>query len=127
MAALAEHATAFADAFRSDHGPGVIRTARSYNACMGLLGVSAQAPIVNRKLRRVADLAESHGGAAKPSGAGGGDLAVAFFSDPSAAERFELVCETHGLLPLRAQMGTEGVRLLRVGEPPLHPGLPRSA
>lgn len=127
MAALAEHATEFAHAFRSDHGRGVIRTVRAYNACMGALGVAAQAPIVNTKLRRVAAWAASHGGAAKPSGAGGGDLAVAFFSDRNAAERFAAVCENDGLLPLRAEMGAEGVRLLRVGENPLQPRLPRSA
>lgn len=127
MAALTEHATEFAHAFRSDQGRSVIRTARAYNACMGALGVAAQAPIVNRKLRRVADWAEWHGGAAKPSGAGGGDLAVAFFSDPNAAEHFAGVCQRGGLLPLPVEMGAEGVSLVRVAETPLRPRLPRSA
>ncbi|NNE17032.1 MAG: hypothetical protein HKN10_01025 [Myxococcales bacterium] len=125
MAALAEQATEFAHAFRSDDGAGVIRRAKAYNTCMGALGVAAQAPIVNSKLRRVAAWAESHGGAAKPSGAGGGDLAVAFFSDPDAAERFAAACKNDGLRPLRAEMGAEGVRLLRVEESPIHPRLRR--
>lgn len=126
MAALREHATEFARAFRSDDGRGVIRTARSYNACMGALGVAAQAPIVNSKLRRIADWAEWHGGAAKPSGAGGGDLAVAFFSDRNAAEHFAAACEGGGLLPLHVEMGAEGASLHRASEKPLQHGLPRS-
>ncbi len=126
MAVLTEHATEFARAFRSDDGRGVIRTARRYNACMGALGVAAQAPIVNPKLRRIADWAEWHGGAAKPSGAGGGDLAVAFFSDRSAAEHFGSVCQDGGLQPLHVEMGAEGVSLLRVREKPLQHGLPTS-
>jgi len=127
MAALTEHATEFAHAFRSDDGLGVIRTARAYNVCMSALGVAAQAPIVNGKLRHIASWAESYGGAAKPSGAGGGDLAIAFFSDPDAAESFATVCKNEGLVPLRAEMGADGVRLLRAVENPVQPKLSRSA
>ncbi|MGB3052484.1 MAG: hypothetical protein WBB42_15895 [Polyangiales bacterium] len=126
MAVLRERADEFAHAFRADHARGVIRTAREYGACMSALGVAAQAPIVTSKLRRVADWAEWHGGAAKPSGAGGGDLAVAFFSDRNAAEHFAAVCRNDGLLPLDVEMGAEGVRLLRASEMPLQHTLSRS-
>ena len=37
------------------------------------------------------------GGAAKPSGAGGGDVGVAFFSDPEAAQRFRDARRRHDL------------------------------
>lgn len=40
------------------------------------------------ELDRIAALAEQHGGAAKPSGAGGGDCAVALLPDPDARRAF---------------------------------------
>lgn len=113
MTALKQQATEFAEAFRSGDGQGIIRKAREYNACMGALGVAAQAPIVNTKLRRVAEWAWWHGGAAKPCGAGGGDLAVAFFLDREAAEGFAAVCENDGFAQVRVEWGAEGVRALR--------------
>jgi phosphomevalonate kinase len=113
MSALKQYATEFADAFKSGDGRGIIGTVREYNACMSALGVAAQAPIVNSKLRRVAEWAWWHGGAAKPCGAGGGDLAVAFFLDREAAEGFAAVCENDGFAQVRVEWGAEGVRALR--------------
>ena len=109
MAALSQCATEFSRAFCSDDGHAIIGTAREYNACMSALGVAAQAPIVTTKLRRVAQWAEWHGGAAKPCGAGGGDLAVAFFLDRSAADDFTAVCENDGLAHVKVAWGAEGV------------------
>jgi phosphomevalonate kinase len=54
-----------------------------------------------------AELARSLGGAAKPSGAGGGDLGLAFFSDPRAADTFTARCP-QGLLVLDLQLGATG-------------------
>ena len=49
--------------------------------------------------RRIHELAELHGGSAKPSGAGGGDVAVALL--PSATrEAFAAACALEGLLPV---------------------------
>ena len=45
-------------------------------------------PIVTPALAAAAKLAEELGGAAKPSGAGGGDVGVAFLTDRGAAETF---------------------------------------
>jgi phosphomevalonate kinase len=46
---------------------------------------------------RIAALAERFGGAAKPSGAGGGDVAVALFPDEDARAAFARACEADGL------------------------------
>jgi len=54
----------------------------------GQLGVAAQAPIVTDVFKRAADLAKELGGAAKPSGAGGGDIGVAMFATPETARLF---------------------------------------
>ncbi len=51
-------------------------------------------------LSRIAAIADTHGGAAKPSGAGGGDVAVALFTDPDARAAFVDACALEGLTPI---------------------------
>lgn len=51
-------------------------------------------------LDRIMTLARDHGGAAKPSGAGGGDVAVAWLPDPDAEAAFLSACATVGLPPI---------------------------
>lgn len=119
MSALQEQAMEFAEAFRSGDARRIIANAREYNACMSALGVAAEAPIVNATLRRVAEWAWWHGGAAKPCGAGGGDLAIAFFADRNAAESFAAVCQNDGLERVQVKWGAEGVRILQQSKKPL--------
>lgn len=49
------------------------------------------------ELARISALAEACGGAAKPSGAGGGDCAVALLPDPEAERVFERITQDAGL------------------------------
>jgi len=51
-------------------------------------------------LARIVQLAREHGGAAKPSGAGGGDCAVALFPDMAAQRAFEAACQVEGFVPI---------------------------
>jgi phosphomevalonate kinase len=62
-------------------------------------------------LARVAALAEAHGGGAKPSGAGGGDVALAFFDDEDRAEAFRGACRLERLALVPLAIGVEGVRV----------------
>lgn len=62
---------------------------------------------------RIASLAERFGGAAKPSGAGGGDVAVALLPDPEAAARFAQACLSSGLPPIPVRI-PEGVDVLEL-------------
>ncbi|HVZ73574.1 MAG TPA: hypothetical protein VHJ20_14445 [Polyangia bacterium] len=57
-------------------------------AGMDMLGQAAGVPIVTPLLAHAATLAHELGGAAKPSGAGGGDVGIAFLPDRDAAEEF---------------------------------------
>ena len=50
--------------------------------------------------RRIAELARAQGGAAKPSGAGGGDVAVALFASEDSRRDFARACALEGLLPV---------------------------
>ncbi len=52
----------------------------------------------------IAALAARFGGAAKPSGAGGGDVAVALFPDEDARAGFVQACTAAGLVPIAVQV-----------------------
>ena len=110
MDRLSEISARFASAFESGNAPAVVSEAASYAATMGMLGQSAGAPILDARLRRAAELAAGFSGSAKPCGAGGGDVAIAFFIDRAAANRFELACKDEGLHPIEVSWGAIGVQ-----------------
>jgi phosphomevalonate kinase len=64
---------------------------------METLGQAAGVPIVTPVLAHAAVLASEVGGAAKPSGAGGGDVGIAFLPDREAAEEFRTRARGLGL------------------------------
>ncbi len=76
-----------------------------------LVDLARQAGLVYETpaLARIAELARDHGGAAKPSGAGGGDVAVAVIPDSEARLAFEARCDTEGFtpVPVRIAPGVE--------------------
>lgn len=111
MAALTREAEGFIAAMRSGDLQGLIEQTRAYGAAMSALGQAAEVPIVEATLERIAELARAEGGAAKPSGAGGGDVALAVFPHADAATRFERRCAEAGLPVLDLRFGTEGVRI----------------
>jgi phosphomevalonate kinase len=110
MDQLTELAAAFAAAFESGSALDVVASGASYSKALAALGEAAAAPIVEARLRRATDLAARFAGSAKPSGAGGGDLAVAFFEDNSAAKSFEAACKNEGLQPIEVSWEATGVQ-----------------
>lgn len=106
LAALAE---VFAEAFGRGEASAVVRAAASYGSAMAALGDASGAPIVETHLRRASELAQRFSGSAKPCGAGGGDVAIAFFTDPSDAAAFQLACSGEGLHPIDVSWGAPGV------------------
>jgi mevalonate kinase len=65
-----------------------IESVKRYGQAMRRLGDQMATSIVTPPLAAIAALAEELGGAAKPSGAGGGDIGIAFFADGRAAQEF---------------------------------------
>lgn len=109
---MRELAVKFVDAFTSEDVPKVLHLTTVYANAMQTLGELAGVPIVEERLRTVMEEASSHEGAAKPSGAGGGDIAVAFFPESRLVGQFERRCETLGMPPLRLVLGVPGVQPL---------------
>ncbi len=111
MSRLRGAAEALADAIGRGDAKAAATAAGAHGEAMDGLGQASGAPIVTDALRRVARLAAERGGGAKPSGAGGGDVALAFFAEDAAAESFRAACEAAGLTLLPLQLGAEGVRV----------------
>ena len=91
------------DARRPSTPRGSEQRARRARAEIGL-------PIVTPSLAAAATLAEELGGAAKPSGAGGGDVGVAFLTDRGAAETFRERAPHLGVEILSIRTDASGLR-----------------
>jgi phosphomevalonate kinase len=110
MHLLVELAARFASAFELQNPASVVAEAAAYCAAMKALGDAAGAPILEERLERAAELAARFSGSAKPCGAGGGDVAIAFFVESKAANRFALACKDEGLHPIEVSWGASGVQ-----------------
>jgi phosphomevalonate kinase len=65
-----------------------VAATRAAAQALAALGEAAAVPIVTPAFARAGVLAAELGGAAKPSGAGGGDVGVALFTEAAAADSF---------------------------------------
>lgn len=106
---LCSQAERFAAAIARADVREVIQAAADYGRDMAKLGEAAEVDIVTAELRQIADLALQNAGGAKPSGAGGGDVAIAFFPSPKSAQAFDAACDGAGLDRLALRLGAVGV------------------
>jgi phosphomevalonate kinase len=102
MQALDAAAGAFRLGWQAADAEAVIAAARAAGEALAELGRAAALDIWTEPVRAAAALARELGGAAKPSGAGGGDVGVAFLAHRRAAEDF------------RAGAGPLGLRILSI-------------
>ena len=79
-----------------------------WNRALSALGAAIDLPIVTPEHRAIAACARECGGAAKPSGAGGGDLAVCF-TPRDAVPRLRALLATRGFAPLDVAIGARGL------------------
>lgn len=109
MGALRDAAERFVEGFAGGDAPAVVDAADAHHRAMADLGTAAEAPIVETRLARVAELARRAGGAAKPSGAGGGDVAIALFPPDASPDSFEGWCRAAGMTLVSLHLGAEGI------------------
>lgn len=88
MATLCSLATSLAEHYRNANVTQIISATKEYELALATLGKMAQISIVTSKMHQISALAKQCNGAAKPSGAGGGDACVALFALKEDAERF---------------------------------------
>jgi phosphomevalonate kinase len=108
---IADAADQLIDAALRGDAASVVSAAAAHGWAMEDLGVRAGVPIVDEGLSRVMRLAAASNGAAKPSGAGGGDVAIAFFRDEDAARHFESACVEANFPILSFAFGADGVTI----------------
>ncbi len=99
------------DAYFLPEARRIVDLTGEYGLAMKRLGQEAGAPVVTSEHEWVMTIAAELGGAAKPSGAGGGDCAVAVFAGPQEAAMFENRCATAGLRILNLRLHVEGLRV----------------
>jgi phosphomevalonate kinase len=116
MAPLKRLANRFAGAMAEDDMPGLLGATRDYGEGMGALGSWAGLPIVSPRIEVAAELAANLGGAAKPSGAGAGDVGIALFAAEAAARAFADRATALGLRLLDLRIDDRGIHRRVPGE-----------
>jgi phosphomevalonate kinase len=111
MNALRAEVEEFLRACRTLDRARLLATVRGYHDGLVSLGRAAETALVTPELAALAAIATRVGGAAKPSGAGGGDLGVAFTFDPDSTARLAHELRAVGLNTLSVGAPAPGLRL----------------
>jgi phosphomevalonate kinase len=110
LADLGAVASAGIDALRTGSVPDFLDRIDRFGAAMDALGGTAGMPILSDEHRALRELGRATGVHVKPSGAGGGDMAVGFTDDADAGARFRDRAEAAGFTPLDLCTDPTGVR-----------------
>jgi ERG8-type phosphomevalonate kinase len=100
----------FVDACAHDDAASLLHAVDDARAAMHDLGTAVHKDIVTAEHAAIAAIAAQHAGAAKPSGAGGGDVAVCFVPSEKRAH-LEHALDDAGFPVVRLQIGAPGVRI----------------
>lgn len=98
----------FADALGQGDAAAAIEAAVAFMEPLEELGNASGVPIVTPVFKAAGAAAQDAGGVAKPSGAGGGDVGIALFPDPDAAQAFVQRCPG-GVSVLDVRVDGQGV------------------
>lgn len=110
VGALATPAAALIGACERGDAAAAVDAIRAGRVALAGLGAAARLDLETDAVRRVAIVAEERGGAVKPTGAGGGDIAIAAFTDASAVADFRADLTIVGMKAVDVGVDTRGVR-----------------
>lgn len=108
--AIRDAAIALDHAFTRDDAAAIVLATRAHHDAMRALGELADAPIVTPSLARLAEIIAACGGASKPSGAGGGDVAIAFVPAHTDDATLRAELARHDLRVLDLALAADGAR-----------------
>lgn len=115
MTALADAAQALIAALRpSGQAAEVVAAIAAGADAAGGLGRAAGVDIETEAHRALARRAAEHGGASKPTGAGGGDIALAAFATATAAAAFRTETVARGMKLLALRVDPDGALAARI-------------
>ena len=106
---LREQAELFVEELAAGRLNELLEVTRAYGAALAELGARADSPIVTPRFELASELALNLGGVAKPSGAGGGDVGIALFTDATAARTFSSRLTQLGMHPIDTGLDSGGV------------------
>jgi phosphomevalonate kinase len=106
---LREIAHRFVTEVSAAHATDAVVAAGKYGDELAKLSAAASVPILTEAFTLASGLARQYGGIAKPAGAGGGEIGIALFTTPEAAELFRRACR-QPLTPLDGTIEAFGVR-----------------
>ncbi len=109
LAHLSELARAGLTAVERHDFEGIMTCINSYRHGMGRIGDLMGAPVITKALAEIAAVAEQHGLAAKPCGAGGGDLAVVAAAEPDRLGQVQERLQLLGYRLLRLAVARDGL------------------
>ena len=115
LGALADLARAGDEALRCGRTAAVLATVDSLCDAMFELGRAAGLPVLSAEHDALRRLARRHGASYKPSGAGGGDLGIAFAAEAEAVEATAAAAVAAGFRRVAVQLDPHG---LTWGSPP---------
>ncbi|MFE6894356.1 phosphomevalonate kinase [Streptomyces sp. NPDC057694] len=112
VAATVDVVHAMTDALRDGDGPGVLHQIRRARGELARLDDEVGLGVFTDELRALCDAAEGAGGAAKPSGAGGGDCGIALLdaASPQGVSNVRQRWSAAGVLPLPVRVVMEGIQ-----------------
>lgn len=110
IGAIRDAASALDRAIGEDDASAIFEATREHHDAMRLLGEQADTPIVTPALAALAEVARAFGGASKPSGAGGGDVALVFVPNGTDEAALGRELGRHSLRLLSIALGAEGAR-----------------
>lgn len=107
----------FVTSVENGQASGVLRATRANREALGNLSRHSGVPIETPTIQRALDVVEDVGGSGKSSGAGGGDIFLAWFPDVQSADRAEGKWRHQGIVGLPVEVDTVGLdRLGDTGE-----------
>ncbi len=97
------------ESFRLGRTAALLETVDAFCEAMEALGCAAGLPIVSGEHDTLRRLVRRHGASYKPSGAGGGDLGIAFATDPDAALRVAAAAVAEGFRVVPLHLDPRGL------------------
>jgi phosphomevalonate kinase len=115
LAQIAAASTTLARALGTGDAAGAVAAVAAGHRAARSLGKTVGVPLVSPLHQRLEELARASGGAAKPTGAGAGDVAVALFVGADAEERFRSALADEGISALDVHLDPGGAATMPAG------------
>ena len=99
------------NAFKEKNIPEFLESIRAYHQIMERLGEKIGAPVISKEHQRLAEISTRTGAVYKPSGAGGGDLGIAFSDSKDVIKRLRKEIVEAGFKIMDLDFGTTGIQI----------------